>query len=205
MYVPPNFRVESLAAMWDLAEEIRLGCLISMGDTFLASHLPFLIDRDRGERGTLIGHMARANPQWSSLRAAAEVMVIFTGPNTYVSPGWYETSPRAPTWNYVSVEARGRPSLIEEPDALKAMVLRLSETMEPPSSDWKAADIDKAYVDRLVPGIIGFEIEISHVQAQIRLSQQNGEADRKRVLAALQDGSLREREVASAMEKYAPT
>jgi transcriptional regulator len=204
MYVPPIFRAEDPSLIWDLVEDIRLGCLVNTGEALSASHLPFMVDRERGPHGTLVGHMARANSQWERLRDPSEVLVIFTGPNTYISPSWYGTSPRAPTWNFISVQVHGRLRLIDEEEALRSMVLRLSHTMEPPDSPWKPMELDPAYVARLLPGIIGFEIEVTRVEAQLRLSQQNNATDRAQVHAALAAGSLRQRLVAAAMEQYLP-
>jgi transcriptional regulator len=112
--------------------------------------------------------------------------------------------PRAPTWNYVTVQAHGRAHLVEDAAWIRQLVLTLSETMERPGSPWKAAELDAAYVARLLPGIVGFEIEISRLEAQLRLSQQNDKDVRKRVLAALGQGSLREQTVADAMRRLAP-
>src|SRR3954463_2154430 len=82
-----------------------------------ATHLPFIFDATRGAHGTLLGHMARANEQWRDLEAAQDVLVVFTGPHTYVSPTWYRTAPpHVPTWNYVAVHAHGRAKLMGDQD-----------------------------------------------------------------------------------------
>lgn len=199
MYVPPIFQVTELNLIWDIVEEIRLGCLVTAGKEFGASHLPFMIERGRGSHGTLIGHMARANPQWRDDIDSSAVLVTFLGPNSYISPAWYATSPRAPTWNFVTVEVHGILRLVDEAAARREMVLRLSQVMEPADSAWAA---DAEYVDRLLPGIVGFEIEVTRAQAQLRLSQQNNTEDRARVHAALAHGSPRQQAVAQAMDKY---
>jgi len=204
MYVPTPFRVPPKEAAWDLIEEIRLGCLVTGAAGLEATHVPFLVDRARGPNGTLVGHMARANSQWQGIGPGSEVLVVFTGPNTYISPSWYGVEPRAPTWNYVTVQVHGRAHLMEDATRLRELVLTLSETMERPGSPWKASELDAAYVARLLPGIVGFEIEISRLEAQLRLSQQNDPDVRKRVLAALEQGSLREQTVAEAMKGLAP-
>lgn len=204
MYVPASFRVPERETVWALIEEIRLGCLVSAAAGLQATHIPFLVDRARGPNGTLVGHMARANGQWRTLPADGEVLVVFTGPNTYISPGWYGVAPRAPTWNFVTVQAHGHIRLIEDAVRLRDMVITLSNAMEEPGSPWKAAELDAAYLDRLLPGIVGFEIELSRLEAQLRLSQQNDEAVRRRVLATLEGGSLRQRSVADAMRRLAP-
>lgn len=201
MYIPASFRADDRALAWQLIEDIRLGCLISGGAELQASHVPFMVAR--GEQPHLVGHMARANPQWKTLDAAP-VLVNFLGPNTHVSPSWYASSPRAPTWNYVAVQVRGRAEVTEDRDALRRMVLDLSALMEPPDSPWHAATLDSGYVEKLLPGIVGFTIAVESVDIQLRLSQQNIAEDRVRVRAALASGSLRERQVADAIARYLP-
>jgi transcriptional regulator len=130
------------------------------------------------------------------------VLVNFLGPNTHISPSWYETSPRAPTWNYVAVQIRGRACVTQDREVLRRMVLDLSALMEPAGSPWDAANLDSAYVDKLLRGIVGFTIEVEHIDVQLRLSQQNNAGDLAKVRAALNAGSLRERQVAETMKRY---
>lgn len=198
MYIPPAFRSDDPDLAWQLVEDIRFGCLITGGD-LMASHLPFMVER--GEPPLLVGHLARANPQCKELDAAP-VLVNFLGPNTHISPSWYTTSPRAPTWNYVAVQVRGRARVTQDRERLRRMVLDLSALMEPDGSPWEAAELDSAYVDKLLPGIVGFTIEVDHVDVQLRLSQQNNADDQAKVRAALDSGSLRERQVAETMRHY---
>ncbi|QUS39895.1 FMN-binding negative transcriptional regulator [Tardiphaga alba] len=199
MYIPAAFRSDDPDLAWQLVEDIRFGCLISGGLGLMASHLPFMVER--GDAVRLVGHVARANPQWKELEASP-VLVNFLGPNTHISPSWYTTSPRAPTWNYVAVQVRGRVRVTEDRETLRRMVLDLSALMEPDGSPWEAAKLDIAYIDKLLPGIVGFAIEVDHVDVQLRLSQQNNADDQRKVRAALGAGSLRERQVAETMTRY---
>ena len=199
MYIPPAFRSDDPVLAWQLVEDIRLGCLITAGAGLLASHLPFMVERGTPTR--LVGHMARANPQWKELEAAP-VLVNFLGPNTHISPSWYASSPRAPTWNYVAVQVRGHAHVTQDRDVLRRMVLDLSALMEPDGSPWQAATLDSAYVEKLLPGIVGFTIDVDDIDVQLRLSQQNNADDQTRVRAALGSGTLRERQVAETMTRY---
>ncbi len=199
MYIPPAFKSDDVALAWQLVEDIRFGCLISGGGNLMASHLPFMVERK--EQPLLVGHLARANSQWKEIDAAP-VLVNFLGPNTHISPSWYESSPRAPTWNYVAVQVRGRARVTQDRETIRKMVLDLSALMEPADSSWGAATLDEAYVDKLLPGIVGFIVEVEQVDTQLRLSQQNNTGDQRRVRAALETGSLRERSVADAMVRY---
>lgn len=201
MYVPPAFRSTDIQTAFALIEEIRLGSLISANEALEASHLPFTVDQHASELGRLVGHCARANPQWKSLDGAREVLVTFLGPHTHVSPSWYGTQPRAPTWLYVSVHVRGTPRLVTEPAAVRDIVVELSSIMEPSASPWTPKSVD-SYIDKILPGIVGFHIDIMSVETQLRLAQQNGPDDRRRIYRALQDGNLSQRLVSQLMERF---
>lgn len=201
MYVPPPFRSTDIETAFALIEEIRLGTLISSKSEIEASHLPFVVDRDASEIGHLVGHCARANPQWKSLDGASDVLVAFLGPHTYVSPEWYGTHPRAPTWLYVSVHVRGTAKIVTDRAALRHMLSELSAAMEPPGSTW-TPDSVSSYVDQLLPGIVGFHIDILSAETQLRLAQQNGVDDRHRVHRVLSEGTLPQRLVGELMERF---
>lgn len=201
MYVPSSFRCTDTQTAFALIEEIRLGTLISAGEVLEASHLPFTVDQHASEIGRLVGHCARANPQWKALDGASEVLVTFLSAHTHVSPSWYSTQPRAPTWLYASVHIRGMPRLITEPAAIRNIVVELSSLMEPPESPWTPGSVD-SYIDKILPGIVGFHIDIMSIETQLRLAQQNGPDDRRRVYRALQNGSLSQRLVSQLMERF---
>src|ERR671918_313707 len=119
MYLPPLFREESLESQHELIRSYPLGLLISAGPGgLLANPMPFLVDAEAGERGTLLAHMARANGQWRELRDVEECLVVFQGPQEYITPSWYETKRETgkvvPTWNYATVHIWGRPRVIED-------------------------------------------------------------------------------------------
>ncbi|WP_164867933.1 FMN-binding negative transcriptional regulator [Rhodovarius crocodyli] len=202
MYTPLPFRSDDTALAWELLEEIRLATLISNGERLETSQLPFLIDRERGQHGTLVTHMARPNPQWRALDPAREVVVSALGPNAYVSPSWY-AAPRAPTWNYVALQIRGLPRVIDDAAWCRQAVLRLGRTMEPPGTGFSVDELKDDYLDALSKGIVGIEIEVSSVEVQLRLSQQYDEDHRERVRRAFEAGSLRERQVAEAIARFA--
>src|SRR5688572_14776013 len=112
MYVPSSFAPPDEASLFDAIEQYSFALLVTGGgDELVASHLPLLLDRTLGARGTLLGHMARANEQWQSA-AGEPALAVFSGPHAYVSPTWYEATQVVPTWNYVAVHAYGRLELI---------------------------------------------------------------------------------------------
>ncbi|MDE2488357.1 MAG: FMN-binding negative transcriptional regulator [Alphaproteobacteria bacterium] len=196
MHTPDVFNETDRDAVFDHIERIRLGALI--GPAGHVTHVPFILDRGRGGQGTLIGHMDAANPHARALADGGEALVAFVGPDAYVSPSWYATRPRVPTWLYVAVHARGRLRVIGDHDGLKSILERQCEVFEPADSGWRMAQVD-GYVERLIGAIIGFEVEVTGLECQARLAQQNGAVDRARVLAQLQSGSLQDRRVAELM------
>jgi transcriptional regulator len=163
------------------------------------THLPLLLDPARGERGTLLGHVARANPHWRSLATGSLALAIFHGPHAYVSPSWYGDHPSVPTWNYAVVHARGEARLIEDLAALEQLVARLTDTFERArEAPWRMR-LPADYRSRMLGAIVGFEIEIAHIEGKFRLSQNRSAADRVRVADALAQGGAEERAVAGVM------
>lgn len=201
MYIPDAFKETDRDVAFSLIEEIRLGSIVSAAGRIESSLVVFLLDRHIGPNGRLVGHCARANPQWKAFEESPEVLVSFLGPNTHVSPSWYGTHPRAPTWLYANIHVRGRVRLVEERAAMRAIVVRLSKEMEPAGSPWHI-DTVAEYVDRILPGIVGFTIDIESMETQLRLAQQNVMDDRHRVLGALEGGSPMQRAVAELMRCF---
>ncbi|MCH8181830.1 MAG: FMN-binding negative transcriptional regulator [Proteobacteria bacterium] len=187
MYVPPAFKQSDLDACHGLIEANGFGTLVSPGAGAAApnaTHIPFLLDRTRGPNGTLIGHMARANPHRELL--GAEALVIFQGPHAYVSPSWYEASPAVPTWNYLAVHAYGTPKIIDDPARVRATLARLTEVHEAGRSPaWQFESLPGDFVDEMVRGIVAFEIPIVRLEGKWKLSQNRSPADRNGVIQGL--------------------
>src|SRR5947209_4161347 len=122
MYIPTAFAEQDRARLHAFVEAYSFGLLVSThgGEPF-ATHLPLLLERDAGPHGTLVGHMARANPHWRELDGRA-VLAVFSGPHAYVSPAWYEAEHVVPTWNYVAVHAYGTCRLVDDPAALAGIL-----------------------------------------------------------------------------------
>jgi transcriptional regulator len=148
----------------------------------LATHLPFLIDPERGPQGTLICHMARANPHWQQLDPAQEVLVVFQGPHSYISPLWYATPSVVPTWNYAAVHAYGKPRLIHEPESLRQMVLQLAAFHEPAEN---LPNFDANLPENLLQAIVGVEIEITRLEGKFKFNQNKSVEDQRGVIDAL--------------------
>jgi transcriptional regulator len=148
------------------------------------SHLPFIFEHTAGSQGRLLCHMARANPQWQHFSSCSEVLVVFQGPHAYVSPSWY-LSPGVPTWNYAVVHVRGKPRFIENESALEALVEQLTHIHEAHMPiPWKPS-LSGEQRTKLLSMIVGFEIEITDIQAKFKLSQNRPPEDQRNVLEEL--------------------
>lgn len=185
MYIPRHFAETDRSRLHDAIEAYSFATLVSSAAGEMeASHLPLLLDRDDGPFGTLVGHMARANGQWRDA-AGRQVLAIFHGPHAYISPAWYEAPEVVPTWNYVAIHAYGRLSPIEDAGELARIVARTVRQYEAGrASPWQL-DERAAYVERLLPLIVGFRIPIERMEGKWKLNQNHPEARRRKVIDAL--------------------
>ncbi|WP_298185813.1 FMN-binding negative transcriptional regulator [uncultured Pseudomonas sp.] len=190
MYTPPAFRQNDLAQLHQQISACPLATLINQGaNGLLASHLPLLLAADEGEFGTLYGHFARANPHWRELEQG-ETLVIFQGPQAYVSPSWYpskaEHGKAVPTWNYIAVHAHGQATLIEDSEGLLQLVSRLSAQHEAGRErPWAVSDAPPDYIDTMLRAIVGFALPIQRIEGQWKLSQNRTAVDREGVREGL--------------------
>jgi transcriptional regulator len=186
MYVPPHFAETDRDTLHAFVERHSFGLLVSdvNGEPF-ATHLPFLLDRTAGPHGTLIGHVARANPHWRGL-AGQTALAVFTGPHAYISPAWYEAENVVPTWNYVAVHARGPAVLVEDPGVLLDIVRRSVAVYEAVMPRPWALDASGPFVDRLLAQIVGFRIEIAAIEGKWKLNQNHPPERREKVIRALE-------------------
>lgn len=207
MYTPRPFLITDRDVILSLIGRHSFATVVSQdaNGAPVASHLPVL--RRVGESGgdVLITHMARANPQWRQWTAERELLTLFHGPHAYVSPGWYQSSPMVPTWNYAAVHVYGRPRLIEDAGALLAMLRGLTDHFEAGQAQPYGPRLTDEHMQRLLPGLVGFEISVTRMEATFKLSQNRSPEDRAGVIAALaasQDPM--DREVAILMQQTPP-
>jgi transcriptional regulator len=205
VYQPPHFVEDRLEVLHALIIANPLGLLISQGSHGLsADPVPFVLDPDRGPLGTLRAHIARANRLWQAQDPESEVLIVFQGPQHYVSPGWYptkqETGKVVPTWNYVTVHAYGRLTVIEDPDWLKAQIEALSQKQEQDQAQpWSVDDAPDAYIAAQMRAIIGLEICIDRMIGKVKVSQNRAAADRRGVAQGL---DATDTDAAQAMAKW---
>jgi transcriptional regulator len=150
----------------------------------VASHLPLRLIPDAGPHGHLLGHMARANTHWR--RVEGEVLVVFSGPHTYISPAWYEEEGTVPTWNYAAVHAYGTFHVVDDRNALLQILHELVHTYESGRSTPWVFDESASHVETMLKAIVGFRIEITRVEGKWKLSQNHSEVRRERVIRALE-------------------
>ncbi len=211
MYQPPAFREDRLHVNHGLIRAHPLGLLITGGrDGLQANLVPFLIDPDASDLGTLRAHVARANPQWKALAEATECLVVFQGPHAYITPSWYatkrETGRVVPTWNYATVHAWGRPSVIEDATWLRQQVGDLTRSREGGRpAPWAVSDAPADFVASQLRGIVGMEIPIARIEGKWKMSQNRPEADRAGVVDGLQAGDETARAVAALVAERGGT
>lgn len=191
MYTPDYFSVTEPHALHEVIRRHPLGLLISVHDGQLhTSHLPFHLIADSGHSGRLEAHLARANPHCAALRAGAPCLVVFHGPDAYISPRWYTDPARnVPTWNYVAVHAHGQPRCIDDPQQILAIIGRLTDEHEAWIDNPWSVDEARSYAERLVSQIMAFELDIARLEGKFKLSQNRLPDDRAGVLRALTDAA----------------
>lgn len=170
-----------------------LGMFITNGPRGLqASPVPFLLYPDEGERGVLRSHVARANPHWKEIEACTDCLLMFQGPNAYVSPSWYpdkaETHRVVPTWNYLAVEVRGRPRVHEDASWLRRLVEDLTRQQERGRPvPWSVSDAPDDFIAGQLKAIVGIEVQIAQIEGKWKMSQNRSAADREGVMRGMRD------------------
>jgi len=161
-------------------------------DDLIANHVPFLLDRSRGQFGTLIGHVSRANRVWHELGLAGPSVVMFQGPQAYITPGWYPSKAEhgevVPTWNYVVAHAHGVARMVEDRDWVFDMLKRLVTAHEAARpSPWSVSDAPAPFMDKMMRAIVGIEIRIDRLEGKLKASQDEAMPDRRGTVLGLRE------------------
>jgi transcriptional regulator len=206
MYVPAHFAAGDLDQIAAFVDEAGAADLVTFdGTRLVASLLPVIWDSSAGEHGRLLGHLALANPQWSSARGEVPGLAIVHGPQAYVSPSWYESTREhgrvVPTWNYTSAHFTGPVTFHRDPGWLRDIVTRLTERYEHDRDHrWWVQDAPEAFIEGQLRGIVGVEMVVTQIEAKDKLSQNRSAADRAQVISALREGDPDARAIAALME-----
>ena len=206
MYVPKHFAESDAAKLHALMRAHAFATLVSWQDGApFTTHVPLLLDAERGPLGTLVGHVARANPHAASFDGASPALAIFLGPHAYVSPRWYASAPRVPSWNYQAVHATGTLRRIDDPASVRALLARSAAIYEAGAPGaWSLDSVPVTYASGAMKGIVAFELPIERLEGKWKLSQNTTPADRAGVVTALRAGGDPEAvAIAAAMEALA--
>jgi transcriptional regulator len=190
MYQPDHFRVDDLPQLHALMRARPFAALISAGSMGLyATHLPTVL-KDIGPFGVVECHLARGNPHWKELAKGDEALMIFQGPEGYITPNWYPSKAKhgkvVPTWNYAAVHAYGRPEVMADKDWLRRHVGELTAQQEADETKpWSLSDAPEAYVEAMLRGIVGFRFAVTRLEGKWKMSQNREPKDREGVVRGL--------------------
>ncbi len=182
MYTPSQFKIDDPSVIRQFIEENSFGVLLSshQGQIY-DTHTPFVQSK---EGDCLLGHIARANPQWKFWNENPVVKVIFTGPHAYISPRFYVSEFAVPTWNYTAVSISGKISILEEEQAVLDFLDTLVEKNEGTKNSWTLDRTDERYI-KLLTGIVAFSISIESVECCFKMNQNKSSEDREKVIDSL--------------------
>jgi transcriptional regulator len=191
VYVPAHFNEDRIEVLHEFIRTTGLVTLVSMtADGMIASHAPLMLEPDPAPYGTLIGHLAKANPHARAADPGVQTLVIFQGPDGYITPSYYaakkEHGKVVPTWNYTAVHAYGTLEVFDDPVRLLEVVTRLTNRYETPRAQpWAVADAPDAFVQGMLRGIIGIALPIARLEGKVKMSQNRPAADQTGVIEGL--------------------
>lgn len=188
MYTPKPLELNDIATAQQIMVDYSFALVVTASDSGVEMvHIPTVLDRTQGDFGTLHFHVAKQNPIWKLFDGTHEATVVFTGPHAYISPDWYEAEGLVPTWNYMAVHATGTPTVVgddlkvEHVDHLAAQ----EEAQLAPKDPWTSARLKPDLHKRMMGGIVGLVMPITHLQAKAKLSQNRTDADKAGILKGL--------------------
>jgi transcriptional regulator len=214
MYIPSSFAERDLPTLHAFIEAHPLATLVtaSATDGLIATHLPLVLDRAAGPMGTLIGHVARANPHSHCIAdGPVESLVIFTGVDAYITPAWYQTKQETgrvvPTWNYVAVHAYGALRLRDDPQFLRGHLEALTRGHEADRAHpWQVSDAPDDFIAQQMKAIVGIELQIDRLDGKWKMSQNRADADIDGVIRGLGESeAARDQAVAAIVRERRPT
>ncbi len=204
MYIPKAFEVTDLATLHQFIETYSFATLVTVaGEQPVATRLPLILDWARGRHGSLLGHVARANPQWRSFDGKRQCLVMFDGPHAYISPSWYATAPAVPTWNYAAVHVYGIPRPFHDAAKLAALVDGLVGVYEAGMPQPWPGTLPADFKAAMLKAIVGFAIEIDQIEGKFKLGQNRSVEDRSGAVVRLERSSdATARALAELTRKY---
>lgn len=193
MHIAKKFQQHDNEKLLSLINEYPFSTLVThSAEGVEANHLPMILTETNGKK-VLQAHIAKANPLWKTIENNTSVLVIFNGPNCYISPNYYltkkENGKAVPTWNYVVVHVKGKITFIQDKDWLKTFINNLTNKHEASQDKpWSTADAPIGYVEKMFPAIVGIEIGIDSMSGQWKLSQNQPDINQQGVIQGLMQG-----------------
>ncbi|MDZ5472246.1 FMN-binding negative transcriptional regulator [Bacillus sp. 31A1R] len=201
MYIPKYYKVTNDEEVWDFVQKNSFGTIVTVKQGKpIATHLPLGIKK-HGEEYYLTGHMAYGNPQWKTFENSDDVLVMFQGPNAYISSSWYSHE-NVPTWNYQAVHMYGKASIVEKNELIDELtgMLEKYELYRENAVLWDK--LSPELLENELKGIVGFKIKVGEIQAAYKLSQNRNEKDYMNIIDKLKyEGNPNSIQVAKQMEK----
>ncbi|TMM56848.1 FMN-binding negative transcriptional regulator [Maribacter algarum] len=198
MYTPTQYKNKDLEEIKDFIINNSFGILVSQVDGKpWATHIPLELDLDSDGKDILVGHIAKANPQWKYFQPETQVLCIFNGPHSYVSSSWYKEE-EVPTWNYIAVHVYGTLNFQNE-EALLASLHKLVDKYEADSKEPVSSRDMSPKTMRQIKGVVGFEIKIENIQATYKLSQ-GREHDHLKIISELEERDVASHAIAREMK-----
>ena len=203
MYISKLNREEDRAKILEFLQQNEFATVVTYdGEKPTASHLLTEVVQE-GENLFVNGHMAKANPLWKTFEKNPEILVIFQGPHTYISPTWYNHV-NVPTWNYQAVHVYGKPRIVTDAEEFHAILSRLVARNETGSS-YRLESLPPDFVANNMKGIVGFQIEVTRIEANYKLSQNRDDADYQNIVQQLHSREDEmSHQLAEAMERQRP-
>ncbi|MEH6454636.1 MAG: FMN-binding negative transcriptional regulator [Psychromonas sp.] len=209
MHTPKTFQQHDPELLEEIIVNYPFATLVTHSDSGLeVNHLPFILTHANGE-SVLQGHIAKANPLWKNLSENSEVLLVFHGPHCYISPNHYptkqETGKAVPTWNYIAVHVKGNLSFIHDPKWKLNMINNLTNQHEATQeSPWSISDAPEIYIEKMLPAIVGLQLEFLSITGQWKLSQNQPERNKQGVVTGLSKANDSDmQKVAELVKKYA--
>ena len=186
LYIPKPQLVADRQFLQDFMDEFAFADLITASPAIRITHIPVLLDRTAAPYGTLYGHISRQNPQSKVFDGRAPAVIVFRGPDSYISPTWYSKPEAVPTWNFAVVHATGKPKPVTDPKAIHDFLARLIQKFEGKDSAYNFAKLPESYTSSLIAGVIGFEMQVDLLEGKFKLGQDRSDLDKQSILKNLQ-------------------
>lgn len=185
MYIPNIYKNENQEAITAFLRENSFGILINQTNGKLwATHIPLQLGINKDGKTILEGHISKENPQWKGFAENDQILAVFSGPHSYISPSWYDHE-NVPTWNYIAVHVYGKIKIIEGDSVIESLKKLVDKYEQNSQNPVRIEDLsEKTMIQSR--GIVAFEIEIEEIQAQQKMSQNRDDKNYQNIISELE-------------------